>query len=195
MEKIALENDCNLDQLYNIIHKGKGARDIHEHMQTLCDYAYKCKHITEFGVRNGNSTVAFMSAKPLELISYDIKPCRRESIFNKLSIENNIKFNFIQKSVLNIEIEETDLLFIDTLHTYNQLKKELDIHAKKVRKYIILHDTVTFGYRNEINDSSEKSGLVPAMNEFLESRVGNWFIVEKIFTNNNGLTILKRRYE
>jgi hypothetical protein len=35
----------------------------------------------------------------------------------------NVKY--IQYDVLKIEIEDTDMIFIDTLHTYDQLKKEL----------------------------------------------------------------------
>ena len=34
--------------------------DINEHLPTLYEYACKCKHITEMGVRTGVSTTAFL---------------------------------------------------------------------------------------------------------------------------------------
>ncbi|MBA4057744.1 MAG: hypothetical protein C0490_23720, partial [Marivirga sp.] len=64
---------------------------------------------------------------------------------------------------------------------------ELQLHASQVKKYLILHDTETFGIRGEI---SEKMGLLPAIEEFLSDNK-MWTIKER-FANNNGLTILKR---
>lgn len=36
---------------------------------------------------------------------------------------------------------QVDLLFIDTWHVYGHLKRELALHAPRVRKYIAMHDT------------------------------------------------------
>ena len=98
-----------------------------------------------------------------------------------------VNFEFIQASTTDVEIEETDLLFIDTLHVYEQLKAELGKHAGKVRKYIIMHDTVTFGTHGELSGTT---GLMPAVNEFLASNP-QWKIKE-VYTNLHGLTILER---
>jgi hypothetical protein len=35
-------------------------------------------------------------------------------------------------------IEETDMLFVDTLHTYGQVKGELERHGNQARKYIVI---------------------------------------------------------
>ena len=95
---------------------------------------------------------------------------------------------YIKANVLDIEISETDLLFIDTLHTYSQLAKELALHSSKVKKYIVLHDTYTFGLSGE--DPRDKKGLLTAVIEFLINSP-NWKF--KMFkTNNNGLTVLER---
>lgn len=56
----------------------------------------------------------------------------------------------------------------------------------KVKKWIILHDTETFGIKSEIEG---EGGLWPAVEEFLAA--GGWKIVERR-TNNNGLTVLER---
>ena len=53
-------------------------------------------------------------------------------------------FHFTVGDTKAIDIEETDLLFIDTLHTYDQLAAELARHGMKARRWIVLHDTTTF---------------------------------------------------
>ena len=93
----------------------------------------------------------------------------------------------------------TDLLkpYYDEVGKYYRLKKELEMHASKVKKFIAFHDTVSFGERDEddytgvIKEKYEKCGLNAAINEFLEINP-QWEVAE-VFTNNNGLTVLKRK--
>jgi hypothetical protein len=160
--------------------------DINEHLSTLKNYSDECDHITEMGVRNIVSTWAFLMGNPKKLISYDINQIN-ESIIKDLLIDTNIEFNFILGDTTKIEIEETDLLFIDTLHNYEQLKIELELHGNKSKKYIILHDTTLFGERNETNQGI---GLNPAINKFIEKNP-HW-VKHEVYTNCCGLTILKR---
>jgi len=179
--------------------------DINEHLPTLYQYGKKCNSIIEMGVRSGVSTYALLASQPEIMTSYDINKHDAkidEMIF--LSKVYDIKYKFIISDVLFIDIKEnTDLLFIDTLHTYNQLYQELSLHASKIEKFIIMHDTTTYGYIDETiyNHASEKiknqpktkQGLIPAIEDFLNSKEGsNWFIKEK-FDNNNGLIILERK--
>ena len=70
--------------------------DINEHLPTLYEYAKRCQFITEMGVRDGQSTSAFLYANPLRLISYDLDQFRREEDRQELahcllpvSIRNN----------------------------------------------------------------------------------------------------------
>jgi hypothetical protein len=84
-----------------------------------------------------------------------------------------------------VDIEETDLLFIDTRHDYDQLREELRRHADKVRKYIVLHDTTTYGERGE---TPGHQGLWPAVEEL---RTEGNFRLQARCTNNNGLTLLE----
>ena len=83
--------------------------------------------------------------------------------------------------------EPTDLLFIDTYHHYVSLKYELTTHSKAVSKYIILHDTISFGTQGEGND---EIGLQAAVKEFLAEHP-QW-TTEKEFTNYPGLYVMKR---
>lgn len=63
-----------------------------------------------------------------------------------------------------VEIAERDLLVIDTRHDDDQLREELRLHAGKVRRYVVLHDTTTDGERGE---TSGRLGPWPAVEEFL----------------------------
>ena len=177
-----------LEEIYN--QKCQIKSDINEHLPTLKKYAEECEHVTEMGVRWVVSTFAFMMGKPKKLISIDLDPVEKHGIKTEDLVELansvNVDFTFIVGDTTEIEIEETDFLFIDTLHTYGQLKKELELHANKSKKYIGFHDTTTFAQVGEY----QEVGLWPAIEEFLIANE-NWVIAEK-FENNNGLTILKR---
>jgi hypothetical protein len=132
-----------------------------------------------------------MSGLPKKLISYDIDPLENWNIKTEdlieLGKENGIDFQFKLGNTLEIEIEETDLLFLDTDHTYNQVKGELSLHGNKSKKFIVFHDTTTFEFRGMNGDTI---GLWPAIEEFIKENP-HWVICER-FYNNNGLTILKR---
>lgn len=176
--------------------------DINEHIPTLTKYGMECNHITEMGVRGILSTWAFVAAAPVTLRSYDIQ---HPSTFGGdiSEVEDyckkiNVDFTFTLANVLHIDIEKTDLLFIDTWHAYKQLKAELNRHSNKVNKYIILHDTTSFENHDESSYESwggewisEGIGLWKAVTEFI-SGDSEWEIAER-FINNNGLTILKRK--
>ena len=176
--------------------------DINEHLDVLHEYSLKCNHITEMGIRWGSSTWAFLMSNPKKLIGYDITKTEEISEIINICSEYNMNFTFFKEDVLKITIEETDLLFIDTLHTYNQLINELNLHSSKVKNYIILHDTVSFGHHDEIiyghasdlikEQKVNKQGLVNAIQDFLNSELGKSWKIEKEFKNNNGLTILKK---
>jgi hypothetical protein len=95
------------------------------------------------------------------------------------------EFVFHERDVLWADIEETDLLFLDTWHVYGQLKEEMRLHAGKVRRYIVLHDTTTFGEKGE---AEGHRGLWPAVEEFLAQ--GTFRLKQRV-ANNNGLTVLE----
>lgn len=161
--------------------------DINENVHILYDLAKECKHVTEMGVRTGVSTRAFLNAN-VELVSYDLNLDKGVSQLFDVAKSIGRKVEYIKADVLKIDIQETDLLFIDTLHTYEQLIQELKLHAKKSNKYIVMHDTYTFGLNGELN--KDKRGLLSAIIEFLTENPEWKFKIHK--TNNNGLTVLER---
>jgi hypothetical protein len=164
--------------------------DINEHLPVLYEYGKRCEHITEMGVRFGVSTLSWLLSKPKDLVCYDISDVKFKTklpIYNSYAKSLGVNFTFIVKDVLKVNISDTDLLFIDTWHTYEQLTKELKLHSSKVRKYIVLHDTETF---KDVGEDLKSPGLRKAISEFLYNNK-EWKLKLQ-FLNNNGLTILER---
>jgi len=158
--------------------------DINEHIETLMHLSRDCKHITELGVRKMVSSWAVMEGLRVEggkLVSIDIVSPEQYGVplqdIIGGTLTEGVEFEFILGSSLEVEIEETDMLFIDTLHFCDQLSQELKLHAGKTRKYIAMHDTVS------------NPELMVTINEFLESHP-EWKL-QTHRTNNNGLTVLR----
>ncbi|MEX2119339.1 MAG: class I SAM-dependent methyltransferase [Pirellulales bacterium] len=174
-----------LEELYRVARERPS--DINEHVPTLYRYASTCRHITEFGTRAGVSTAAFLYAQPDFLCCYDVHPSNQVFELEIVANTSRTGFAFYQEDVLKLEIEPTDLLFIDTLHTYDQMRQELALHGNKTRRYLIFHDTETFGEQGEMPGTR---GIWPAIAEFLRSNE-HWRITQH-FTHNHGLTVLTR---
>jgi hypothetical protein len=175
--------------------------DIHEHLPTLKRYAEQCEHITEFGVRAVVSTWALLMGQPKTLRCFDIHKDNSINQAIEAADDFGIDMKFKEADVLKIEIEPTEMLFIDTLHTYTQLKKELELHSSKVSKFIAFHDVVTYGYKPEPaswqtpeimkNYVQNDKGIMTAIEEFLEVNQ-DWQKIE-FNTNNNGLLIIGKK--
>jgi len=209
-----MDNTNKLEEIVNYLHQYPS--DINEHFPALIKYGSECDTITEMGVRWITSTWAFLGCAPKYLVSYDMRDPSTwgegsEHIsdwavsrgYNNIqdvydvAEEYNLNFKFIQANVLDVEIEETDLLFLDTWHSYKQLKAELKLHASKVKKYLVFHDTTTYGYIDETNYEelgdewkAEGIGIWKAIEEFLQDNP-QW-VLEQRYENNNGLTVLKK---
>jgi hypothetical protein len=184
--------------------------DIYEHLPTLRKYTSECRHITETGVRSVTSSYAFATGllgKPEnKLIQIDLDDHPNIHQFLQESKNEGINAIFYKQSDLECPLENTELLFIDTWHVYAQLKREFARWHSYVSKYMILHDTTvdaingeTIRMRMNALEQSKQSGfpldeirkgLWPAIEEFLSAHP-EW-VLEKRFTNNNGLTILRR---
>lgn len=190
--------------LKKYIELSKTQSDINEHLGTLKRYTEDCDVVIEMGVRRIVSTWAFLAGNPKKLISLDLyNPTNFGGNLQEVydaALSSEIDFTFIEQDSLTYKIDSCDLLFLDTWHDYLQLKKELTRHHSKVSKYIIIHDTVSYGYVDEksneemgmINkiETNLPKGLIAAVDEFLYHNK-NWVLWERK-SNNNGLTILKR---
>lgn len=185
--------------------------DINQHLYTLCDYAKRCQSIAELGVAAGTSTAALawglaaQAPEGKQLFSVDIDDCSAVEAL-ALARRAGIDACFVQADSVSIDIPDVDLLFIDTWHCHGHLRRELRRHQRRVRRWIILHDTEIDGYTGESVRRGQDlialhqatgygidelyRGLGFALDEFLAAEP-EWR-VERIFRHNNGLTVLRR---
>ena len=159
--------------------------DISAHLPLLYKYASGCKKVVEFGVNDCTSTAAFLYAQPDELHSYDIKRFPEVDEMEKLA--GRTKFEFHHQSTLDADIPECDMLFIDDLHTGEHVRKELALHAAKVRKYLAFHDTTLFATSGELPGSE---GVWTPVAEFLRESP-DWRLAHST-EDCNGLVVLAR---
>ena len=180
--------------------------DINEFFPTIVKYTRECDSVLELGVRWVTGTWAFLYGLreenkdyhiPKTYIGIDIDPIEKWdkealNLLQKGSKERNINFSFIQSDDLDPylihSLPNFDLTFIDTAHSYDQVKNELDAYHSKTNKYIILHDTVSFRYGGWEGDTI---GIWPAVTEFVYSHP-EWEIWETL-PNWPGMTVLKRK--
>lgn len=148
------------------------------------------KDVVELGVRYGVSTLGILVGQPKSLISVDIVRYETIDYIEELARQNDLPWSFIEADDLTINIPECDVLFIDTLHTYEQLSQELTLHGNKAKEYIVFHDIVSFGGTDEVDTDTEQKGLLPAIHEFLENN-SQW-TSHAYWFNCNGLLLLKR---
>ena len=161
-------------------------RDLNEHMDKLRELATGLDHVTEICNRR-EPTVAFLIADPKKLVSYNTEYDGFVSAMEQMRGSEN-KYSRISVSDTNHipSIEETDLLFIDSEHTYRRLKEELDKYGGSVRRYIVVHDTDYFGKTGE----DRGPGLMQAIREFCRKDM-SWAVIYHT-TVQYGLTVLSR---
>lgn len=188
--------DNLIDQEYQKEKNNKS--DINEHLHDLLTLAENCTHVTEFGSRTGASTKAFLKA-PVSLRAYDLEIHNPLMETFKIARKFGKDVEYVKGNTLNILIEPTDLLFIDTWHSQAQLREELKLHGNAARKYLAFHDTHTYGVRDEQTDWAQNpnrkalphQGLLPAIIDFVIANPHWHFKMHKSI--NNGLTVLERR--
>lgn len=186
----------HIDRLY--VEEKKNKSDINEHLHELYTLACNVTHVTEMGSRFGASTKAFLNA-PVSLRAYDIEIHPPLMELFKMARKVGKDVEYIRGNTLEILIEPTDMIFIDTWHSQDQLRKELKLHGNAARKYLAFHDTHTYGVRDEQTDWAKNpnrkampnQGLLPAIIDFVIENPHWNFKSHK--SNNNGLTVLERR--
>lgn len=159
--------------------------DINEHLPLLAELSAQGKCVVELGVGWAQSTRAFLR-NDIELHSYEFSPLPGIPEFFQQAKESGRNVTLHVADTRTVEVPECDMLFVDSLHVYEQVQKELELHAHKARKYIGFHDTTSFEHNGEFGGR----GIWPAVQEFIDSHP-EWKMIERR-TNNNGLTVLQR---
>lgn len=151
-------------------------------------YMKDCKSYMELGTHQGGTASAAMLCKPekVHLVDLDMSRYRKylEPIATAWCEENNIELSVKESSSLSIAtINMTDMLMIDSYHQADHMKKELDLHAPNVRKYILAHDTSVVNGRP--NDS-----LFRCLKEFADKN--GWEVIEHGTTSVGYAVIAKK---
>jgi hypothetical protein len=192
--------------------------NINEHLLTLVGLVVSCNAHTnvELGTL-GVSTHAWShglqktceDGEGRRVVCID-KSSRSRKPVRKLNRRTpGVSVEFIHGSSIEVLPMPCDICFIDSLHVYGQLKRELEHWHASVKHYIVMHDTTVDGERGEYLRHIRKRtpldkfadavklppeeitrGLWPAVTEFLEAHP-EWKILIR-YTHNNGLTILQR---
>lgn len=114
--------------------------DMYRRMDFIVHRFSNLDSIVEFGPYEGCSTAAWIMARPKKFITVDQGIKLNIQEYDAAAKEVGVDFQFILGNDLDIEIEPTDLLFIDTMHTAEHTYNELNRHAVKVKKYLAFHD-------------------------------------------------------
>lgn len=170
----------------------RNTTDICEHLPTLRAFSSQCKIVVELGTGRMNSTVALVAGKPDCLLTVDlnentgIEALRRSSdcVTNIIHVIQDTRAKVVGEGCV---MPHCDMVFIDSWHTEQHFLGELRTHAGLCRKWIFVHDIVTFGECGQDGEPGLRSGV----NKFLLENT-QWEIVAE-WRNNNGLLMLGRR--
>jgi len=116
-------------------------RAITGHLETLRLLASRVSIVCEFGVKRGASSAALLLGAD-EVYSYDIKETKEARRLEALACG---RWHYMVANSLDVMIPACDLLFIDSLHTFAQCDAELRRHATRVLRFLVFHDSMTFG--------------------------------------------------
>jgi hypothetical protein len=172
---------------------------IQPHLPRLKALAEGCQIAQEFGVKRAASSSALLLGA-LRVISYDIVPTPEARHLQ--AAEPRWEYR-IQDS-REAPVEPCDLLFIDSLHTYAQVEAELTRHADSVARWLIFHDSITFGSIGADGETGRQTwtyqagvpvprghlGIRPAI-DALMIRDRSWQIAAH-YPDSHGLLVLER---
>lgn len=165
--------------------------DINGHLPTLFELAKECQTIVEFGVRCGESTIAFLagleatttpSSGVRGVHSYDVS----QPSWPVPELGNGVAWDFKKSDTSTLpEIPDCDMFFMDTLHTAAQITAELK-HGNRARKYLVFHDTTT---NKDVGEGGQPGIWQPIM-DFMAANP-HWR-VKAHYEHSNGLLVLER---
>ena len=168
----------------------KSTADVGEHFAKLRELAAKCEHVTDLSTNDG-CCIALLAGKPKTLRGYNTKTdgagfWKAEQLGKKLGIKVLISHEPLD----SIVIDETDMLFYDPpYHSAKELLADLERHAGRVRRFIVVHDTEVFGVKGADGSPGLKLGLIHFMHRHRE-----WSVVHNA-THQHGLMVLSRNQE
>lgn len=170
------------------------------HLERIRHLATGLPHACEFGVKHGASSAALLMGAA-RVTSYDIEATASARRLEQLAPW----WAYHIADSRTIRLPECELLLIDSLHTFDQVHTELQLHADRVRRYLVFHDTITFGSIGADGESGSWSwtpvvgasvplphlGIRHAI-DLLMIRDRAWMI-HAAYPDSHGLLVLERR--
>lgn len=191
--------------LTNIINKTiNGNGDSDQHFLTLFSLVLssKSKTVIELGVREGGTTLPLLSAVNITdgvLYSIDINETNfipPKEFSKNWSFYKEDAIDFLKKWDMTKQI---DLIYIDDWHSYNHVKKELEIIDKIVSPstIVLIHDlmygnTCPFYHCDLTNNAGEQWADGGPYRAVAELNPQFWEFATLPY--NNGLTLLRKKY-
>ena len=179
--------------------------NINEHLMTLRDLGKQVDSVLEFGTgSSARSTVAWLAARVGYLQTWDIKSTgsRTQSGLEAMARMSHSRLEIRKGDTADVHADQDfDLLFVDSRRSGRHLSTELTNNHERIRRYIVMHSIVTFGWNAEgqvpgtadarnCKLTAAEDGLLPAIFGFL-SEHHEWK-VKQCYPNNNGLLVLER---
>ena len=190
--------------------------DINEHIETFRSLGSECTSVLEVGVRTAVSSWGWLkglaeaqtkSGRATKLMGCDLEHHGNINLVRNAAKSVGVEYGFFMGNGLSFPFAHRyDAIFIDSFHVYQHLKNELKLFAPQANKYLAMHDTTideiygeAIRCRFNVDALMRETGypregicrgLWPAVEEFLADSP-EW-VLHKRYTNNNGLTILKR---
>lgn len=162
-----------MDLMRELWRRAQHGSDISDHLPRLFELA-SVKHvkIIELGVRQGDSTSAFLAAaqeQDGEVWSVDISSPSVPAEWHDLLFWYPVVGDDLE--VVDRLPDRVDIVFIDTSHTYEQTKAELELYVGKIKSggMIVLHDT-ELEHPDASPNSDPAFPVAAAVREFSEAR-------------------------
>lgn len=128
-----------LESIYNDHAAGNTAISVH--LPRLRALAEGLELAVEFGVKRGASSSALLLGAD-HVVSYDIASTPEARELKRVAGD---RWEYWIEDSRRADVPECDLLFVDSLHTFEQCRDELAVHGNKASKFLVFHDTQTFG--------------------------------------------------
>ncbi len=155
------------------------------HHDFIQRYMEDCDSYKELGTHQGASAAAALlgGAKEVHLIDHTLEKFNwQKHLFEKFAEENNVSLNVYEMSSIDKRCAvSTDMLMIDSLHKWSWTIQELELHAARTKKYIVLHDTAVV--------NKQPSDIGPGVHEWCKHN--DWEVLEEE-TKNVGSMIIKK---
>ena len=198
-------NKNNIEHFNYLINKTKnGNGDSDKHLLTMFSIALgsNAKTIIELGVRNGDSSLPLVLSAQINdghLFSIDIND-------DELILDDELKKyrTFVKQDAIEFltnwdDSKTIDLIYIDDWHSYDHVKKELEILDTKISPstIILLHDlmygnTCPFYHTDLTGNAGEQWKNGGPYRAVAELNCQFWEF--STLPYNNGLTILRKKY-